>query len=39
MLRAGHELDHVRCILDAAEPEQLEHWIAEADEAHGTSKG
>lgn len=33
MLRAGHQYDHVKCILAAARAEDVEDWIAEADEA------
>jgi regulatory protein len=32
MLRAGHLYEHVRFILEAAEPAQLEDWVREAEE-------
>jgi len=36
LLRAGHQYDHVKVILAASRPEEIEDWIAEAQEAEGT---
>ncbi|MEL7199569.1 MAG: RecX family transcriptional regulator [Pseudomonadota bacterium] len=40
MLRAGHEFEHVLFILDAAQVEDIESWLeeAEADEAENASQ-
>ena len=35
MLRAGHQYDHVKAILAAARIEDVEDWIAEAEDAEG----
>jgi regulatory protein len=32
MVRAGHDFDHARRVLDAATPEELVQWVAEARE-------
>lgn len=36
MLRAGHQYDHVKVILAAAGPEDVEDWLAEAADEEGT---
>ncbi|WP_337660934.1 regulatory protein RecX [Erythrobacter sp. Alg231-14] len=33
MLRAGHQYDHVRFIIDAATMEEVDEWLAEAEDA------
>ena len=33
MLRAGHQYDHVRFILDAAAIDEIDEWLAEAEDA------
>ena len=35
MLRAGHQYEHARFILAASLPEDVEQWIAEAEESEG----
>ncbi|WP_234036135.1 RecX family transcriptional regulator [Porphyrobacter sp. YT40] len=35
MLRAGHQYEHARFILAASRGEDIEQWIAEAEEAEG----
>ncbi len=32
MLRAGHRMDHVLCVLDATSVELIDAWVAEAEE-------
>ena len=32
MLRAGHTFDHARAVLDAASPDAVRAWVAEAEE-------
>lgn len=36
MLRTGHQYDHVRFVLGAATPEDVEEWLAEAADEEGT---
>ncbi len=36
LLRAGHQYDHVRFVLGAASPEDIEQWLGEAAEDEGT---
>ncbi len=35
MLRAGHQYDHVRFVLGAASPEDIEEWLGEAADEEG----
>lgn len=39
LLRAGHQYDHVRFILGAASPEDVEEWLGEAYEGSGDEEG
>lgn len=39
MLRAGHELAHARFVLDAASPEDISDWLAEAAHEDGDGEG
>ncbi|WP_285711331.1 regulatory protein RecX [Erythrobacter oryzae] len=38
MLRAGHQYEHVKAVLAARDPDAVEEWIAEAQEAEGTDE-
>ena len=35
MLRAGHQYDHVRFVLGAASPDDIEEWLGEAADEEG----
>jgi regulatory protein len=35
MLRAGHQYDHVKHILGAGSPQDVEDWVAEAADEEG----
>lgn len=39
MLRAGHRYDHVAFILDAANEEQIDEWLTEAEDEEDTEEG
>jgi len=39
MLRAGHEFAHARFVLDAASPEDISDWLAEAADESGDGEG